>query len=286
MNGQLELGEVTPARYFTGIAVAVGLMFGFVTEPDDGNRHTLLHFAQWQLQALLPMALLVLSHLLLARFTPLERLSRWLQLVVSGVVGALLFAPFAAAVDVALLGEPLRGSWPMAVLDEFAAVAPPVVVCWVGINAPWVLGLKFSRSPRGATVECVEDEVDASVAMPGFLAQVPLRDLAELIYLEAELHYLAVVTTSGRTLLLYSLRDAVDELGSLRGMQTHRAFWVAGRHVTGFRRVGRQAELRLSNGDAVPVSRRKLASVREWCESMSFEAQAPPQGSRDRSGAS
>ena len=288
MNGQLELGELTPARYFTGIAVAVGLMFGFVTEPRGSNPHTLVHFAQWQLQALLPMALLVLSHVALARFTQLERLSRWLQLLVSGVVGAVLFAPLATLLDVVLSGEHIDGSWLLAIADEFAAAAPPVVVCWVGINAPWVLGLKFSRSSADAApgngvgrgVGSGVDGADKATRMPAFLAQVPLSDVSELIYLEAELHYLAVVTTGGRTLLLYSLRDAIEELESVQGMQTHRAFWVAGAHVTGFRRVGRQAELRLSNGDRVPVSRRKLASVREWCEATPLEDQALSQKPR------
>ncbi len=265
MNGQFELGEVTPARYFSFIAVAVGLLFGFIAEGPVEGHSTLLHFLQWQLQALIPMALLVGSHVALAHFTAFERLSQWLQLAVLGLLGSLLFAPVATWLDLWLLEETPTSDFAAEVAMEFAAVAPPVVICWLAINAPWLLGLRLRRDG----VAKPESIAGPGIAVPGhtppFLDNVPLQDLSELIYLEAELHYLAVVTVRGRALVLYNLRDAVAELGSELGMQTHRAYWVAGQHVTGLRRVGRQGQLRVSNGDSVPVSRRNLAAVTAWC---------------------
>ncbi len=126
MDGQFELGEVSPARYFSFIAIAVGLLFGFIAEEPPGDHPLLLHFLQWQLQALVPMALLVGSHVALSRFTGFERLSRWLQLAVSGLVGALLFAPFATALDQWLLPEAATSGFATEVILEFAAVAPPL----------------------------------------------------------------------------------------------------------------------------------------------------------------
>ena len=43
-------------------------------------------------------------------------------------------------------------------------------------------------------------------------------------------HYIDVVTTSGTTVLMMRLADAVIALGG-RGMQTHRSYWVAFRHM-------------------------------------------------------
>ena len=46
----------------------------------------------------------------------------------------------------------------------------------------------------------------------------------------------------------------------------HRSYWVAFDAIEEFRRQGRQGELVLKNGERVPVSRARLASVAEALE--------------------
>jgi len=79
-----------------------------------------------------------------------------------------------------------------------------------------------------------------------------------------------VVTTTGRALILYRLRDAIAELAEqaehagrsdCHGLQCHRSFWVAGKHVIRLRKQGREGILEMSNGRLVPVSRRYLSAV-------------------------
>ena len=61
------------------------------------------------------------------------------------------------------------------------------------------------------------------------------------------------------------LADAVAELGD-QGLQVHRSFWVANRHVTElFRREGRTV-VQVTGGMEVPVSRTFLAAVRKLAE--------------------
>lgn len=257
MSRQFDLGDITPLTYFAVIAVVVGLLFGFISGAGD-DRPLLLRLLQWQLQSCLPMALMVGSQVGLARLTAFERLGPWWQLLGSGLSGALLFTPLALGIDAVFQGDPLN---PTELLDEFQGVAPPVILCWLAINAPWVLGFRL-RSVAGPDTGSRDSRSGQPAA--AFMAMVPGALRGELLYLEAELHYVAVVTSRGRALILYNLRDAIDELVDRPGVQPHRSYWVSAEHVTDLKRRGRQGLLCISNGDQVPVSRRNLAAVQTW----------------------
>jgi hypothetical protein len=264
MNGQFDIGEITPLRYFAALAVITGLLFGFIADGGSDDASFPMQLLQWQLQSCIPMALLVGSQLVLARWQTFDRLNPWAQLALSGAAGAALFTPVAAAIDLLLLGDVASNGLAAELVDEFSGVAPPVIVFWFAINAPWILGFRLQR----ATDVPAKDSATTATrgAMPTFMTLLDEERQGALLYLEAELHYLAVVTTAGRSLLLYNLRDAIGELEAVPGRQTHRAYWVAAEAVTGFRRLGRQGVVRINNGDEVPVSRRNVAEVSAWCE--------------------
>lgn len=108
---------------------------------------------------------------------------------------------------------------------------------------------------------------DAATAR--FLARLPGGLPGPLLALEMEDHYLRVHTASGNTLILMRLRDAVEELAALDGLQVHRSFWVAATAVVQAARDGSgRVTLVLSNGLRVPVSRSRLPAVRAagWLE--------------------
>ncbi len=270
MNRQFDLGAVTPARYFFGIAVVVGLMLGFATGDDEAPLTPRLLL--WQLQAVGIMAAMVLMQVQLLRWRWFERRNPWLQLAISGVVGSLLFAPAGTMLDVWLGQEDLsqHGMW-IDILDEFAGVAPPAMVLWVAINTPWIFGLKLERIEQptlavdaAGTQSDLEQDRDVHEAHnPDFFELLPKEVHGRVQYLQAELHYISVVTDTGRALILYNLRDAIDEMeaNGVAGFQCHRSYWVAAASALEFRRVGRQGELRLANGDTVPVSRRNMEQV-------------------------
>jgi hypothetical protein len=266
MNGQFDIGEITPLRYFAALAVLTGLLFGFIADGGSDDSSFLLQLLQWQLQSCIPMLLLVGSQLALARWRLFDRLNPWAQLALSGVTGAVLFTPIAVAIDLLLLGDVAGDGLTAELLDEFAGVAPPVIIFWFAINAPWMLGFRLQRGTDATPAE--SEAVPTQARVPAFMTLLDDERQGTLVYLEAELHYLAVVTTGGRSLLLYNLRDAIAELEDMPGRQTHRAYWVAAGAVTGFRRVGRQGAVQVSNGDEVPVSRRNVAEVADWCEQL------------------
>ena len=95
-----------------------------------------------------------------------------------------------------------------------------------------------------------------------FLDRLPAALGRDVVYLKVRSHYVNVVTTAGSGALLMRFADAVADLGD-QGMQVHRSYWVARRHVLGIERRAERTVLLLTGGDEVPVSRTYLAVVRE-----------------------
>ena len=108
----------------------------------------------------------------------------------------------------------------------------------------------------------------ATIAAPAgddaswFFERVPSELGRDLVCLRVSGHYLEVVTSEGSCLVLLPLSDAVKALGDL-GMQVHRSHWVAHRHVAGMMRRGHRTLLRVTGEREVPVSRGRVAEVRQ-----------------------
>lgn len=96
-----------------------------------------------------------------------------------------------------------------------------------------------------------------------FLRRLPLAERGPLVRIEAQDHYLKVVTDRGAALILMRLSDAVQELGETAGLQVHRSHWVALEAVTAHRREKGRDLLILSGGAEVPVSRGNRGAAQE-----------------------
>ena len=101
----------------------------------------------------------------------------------------------------------------------------------------------------------------ANQETPKLLDRLPLEKRGALICLSVQDHYVDVVTTKGRAMLLLRLSDAMREAGQ-RGLQVHRSHWVALDQVLSVRRQGDGAVLTMTNGVEIPVSRTYLPKVR------------------------
>lgn len=279
VNGPTDIGDLSPRRYFFTIAVVLGLLFAFTAADDEGGPGLLQNLLLWQLQSCLPMALLLLAHMVWSRVRWFERLGPWGQLLVSGVSGSLLFSPLALVIDVLLMGDD-KALTLAEVVGEFGNLWPPVTLTWLAINTPFVLGLRLRGSDGAGPLDA--ESVDGGTVVTGgrgthapeadpdvppFMTLLAPQVRGPLLYLQAELHYLAVVTERGRSLILYNLRDAIAELAGVPGLQTHRSFWIASSQALRVRRSGRQGVVEMRNGDEVPVSRRRLDEVRRLLES-------------------
>lgn len=272
MNGHFNLGDLDARVYFFGTASLLGTLFAFISTDDDSLGFA-LQWCVWQLQTLVPMALIVICHQSLNALYARYSVTQWWALSVSGFLGALLFSPIALALDIVIIGEPWPDSLWLEWLDEMLAVAPPVLLTWLAINAPWVLGYRLTSMPE---VQATASDIDVTDAVKATTDETATKEVIqplsflnqqsvhELMYLEAELHYLKVVTTIGEDLVLYNLKDAVIALPDDLGMQCHRSFWVSRRFVVRFVKHGRQGKLVLTNGEEVPVSRSNTPAIQVW----------------------
>jgi hypothetical protein len=84
----------------------------------------------------------------------------------------------------------------------------------------------------------------------------------EVLHVQADLHYLQVTTALGRAMVLGRLAAVEAHFGD-QGLRVHRSHWVALRAVRAVRRKGEGWVVELSGGDSIPVSRRRMAQVRE-----------------------
>lgn len=257
MNGHFEIGAVTPRRYFFSIAIVLGLLFALTS--GDQDRPQIVILVQWQLQTLLPISLLIGTHMVLLKNAGFAGLNSWLALTISGAVGASIFAPLALMIDFWL--EPAtEAPFIEELLDEWVSVTPPVVICWLALNTPWLLGYRIEKSAdtenqAGITGHNTDNSAE-------FMTLLPPEQQGRLLLLKSELHYLQVVTDQGSTLILYNLGDAIAQLPETEGLMVHRSYWVAYDAIDELVRRGRQGELKLRDGQTVPVSRNRMQAVR------------------------
>lgn len=271
MNDVFRTGDVSPIRYFGLLAIMLGILFALLNPEGTTDRGFPFALVQWLVQTVAPMGLGILSHRLLHQSRRLDRLHPWLKLTVSGACAAVLFSPLAFGVDHALGVDEEPFGW-SGWGDELGGVFLPVTFAWVAINAPFVLGYQWQRATPEPVPVVAESPpagdpepttVPRSVApAPFFLSLIPAERRGEIISLKAELHYLTVTTTRGRSMILYAIRDAIEELPPHLGIQTHRSYWASLSHGAALERKGRNTRVKMSDGSLIPVSRNRLAEVK------------------------
>ncbi len=153
----------------------------------------------------------------------------------------------------AMRGTPVRG------LTGYASVTAEVTVLTVVIVAAYG-GLRWRGAPGlTASGEAPRHEIGATL-----LDRLPsAHKSATLLALMAEDHYLRVFTASGDVLIRMRLSDALKAVDGIDGAQTHRSWWVARGAVSSVEREEGRPVLVLSNALRAPVSRSRIAALRE-----------------------
>ena len=99
------------------------------------------------------------------------------------------------------------------------------------------------------------------------VSESPLAELgSDVIFLKSEDHYVHVRTSAGSALIKMRFAEAIAELGGA-GIQVHRSYWVAFRHMTGLTKRDRKLMLRLSGDHLVPISARHRVAVQTALQS-------------------
>lgn len=112
-----------------------------------------------------------------------------------------------------------------------------------------------------------EQSNEPSASSNAFLDRLPVYLGRDIVLLQAEEHYLRVITPRGEHLMLCGLARAVAELaqGGIAGARVHRSYWVGWRHVQRVdQRTGALAVC-LLDGRRIPLGRRRVREVLlEW----------------------
>lgn len=165
--------------------------------------------------------------------------------------------------------------WRTAGIDRHAGVGSAAVPGTVGPpaepavdGAPRAAGADATTAtPPTAPQPPVPSPAAAdAIAAPraaGWIDRLPARLGRDIVHLEAQEHYLRVVTTRGSHLMLQGFANAVADLreAGIDGVQVHRSRWVAWDHVARVDARARVLALWLQDGTRLPIGRRRARDV-------------------------
>lgn len=85
---------------------------------------------------------------------------------------------------------------------------------------------------------------------------------ADILSFSMQDHYVEITTTKGSHMVLMRFNDALDLMGDLPGVRTHRSHWVADAALAKVTKAGRKHSVTLTDGRKIPVSATYLPEVR------------------------
>ncbi|NJN64546.1 MAG: LytTR family transcriptional regulator [Acidobacteria bacterium] len=288
---------LTFGRYLVVAGSALTVLFASVAPEATASLDFPRQLLFWALQMGSALSVFSLVLRLLAPLFGAGRGRAVLLVLGSGAIGTLPFTVIHLATE-KLFGLPEIPDDPIevrlaafgyagALAAEYLGIVVGATATWLVIHVPWLVRLDLSVHPaplvgssrtsvanaRTEHLESVPGEPAPAIsatagieegddAAQAFFRRLPVPG-RDLITLSSELHYLRVRTSAGETLLLCSLKDAIEELGADLGLRVHRSHWVARKHVARVRREGRGLVCVLSNGAVIPVSRGSQRDVLE-----------------------
>lgn len=126
----------------------------------------------------------------------------------------------------------------------------------------WVIAILICGT--GALIELAFRKPAATQTRASLIDRLkPALRSAEIYALSSEDHYVRIITSKGDDLVLIRLKDAIAETTPLRGVQTHRSWWVAESGVDKSLFQNGKSEIILKNGNVVPVSRSGKSRMKE-----------------------
>lgn len=279
------------ARRIFGIGVALTVLFAVMAPASSAPLTFIPRLLYWALHIGLGLAAVGLAATLLMQHV--AGLRDWRFVLLSGLVGVVLFAPIAYGLESLFqvsAGAPdddwadqfARTSVLAAIAVEAFEMAPSFLAAWVVINfGPFDDALRNLRSIATASAEqderdsgpveilSIEPAMSQAAGAPAvrpdepgnaFLDRLPPAVGRRVLSVSSDLHYLQVITDDGEAMLLGALKE-LDEAFGDAGLRVHRSHWV---HLDAVVRLHKSAggwQLEMRGGHRVPISRRKRSTV-------------------------
>jgi DNA-binding LytR/AlgR family response regulator len=265
-NDRFTMREWLPVRtipyhlpWVVGIAVVMAVTGPFGTYELMGLGKRLLYFT---ITSVLSWALVIAFIVALRR---IEVVNGWPVAVRMAVAGILSAVPTTAMIIVvhSSLVHPIPWVAYPYIFPQTAFLAV-VISVMVGLFVERRLHADADAERARVSASVVAEPASGVQSLtPDFFRRIPPALGRDLLALEMEDHYLRIHTALGSDLILLRLRDALAELGSERGRQVHRSWWVAKGAIAGVEKDAGRPTLVLRNGLRVPVSKSFRDQVKE-----------------------
>ena len=175
-----------------------------------------------------------------------KKLNSWLAYAAGGTSAGIIVGIF-----VWLFGVFLDQSFGRSLLGLLTAMTYTIPIT-IGVT----LLFKLSEKPS--------EVAESNSPDVRFFERIPKHLGRDLISLNSQDHYVKVTTSMGSELILMRLSDAIMELEGFDGLQPHRSWWIAKKHVKQIKTVNNKKSIELSNGELVPISRAKIKDVSSY----------------------
>lgn len=240
-------------RLLLGLIVFLGLTFSFSGGYSTDGLPLWHRLLLWMSVATLMVVQPVCLDVVVGRFLPPNRLGAAVSIGLASVMSI----PLIAVQLEALKRTPLLPKEPDPWLEFMGFLTPPVLTI--------ALFVFFLRVAWEELYLASEETTDAASqdAAPAEPSNAVVSSLATALSVQAQDHYLEIVTPHGQRFVRGRLKALVDADPSERGVQIHRSWWVADEAVVEARKSGRDWHLVLTNGVIAPLARSRVAQARE-----------------------
>lgn len=180
----------------------------------------------------------------------LESRAIWIQTLVTGCVNGVTISLYVTSMNFLIFGPGFMMYGPVTFISRVFLIG-----FFVTAAASTISRIVYGRQDA--------PKAEAKTAQVPLLDRLPIEKRGDLMALSVEDHYVRVRTTTGVSMILMRLSDAIREAGDAPGAQVHRSHWVSFGHVSATRREGDRAILTLTDSTEIPVSRANLPKIRE-----------------------
>lgn len=216
------------------------------------------------------------------RALPYQKIPLLARLALAAAVGAFPLALLLPLVlrglgfDLPRMEDPVLSGMAQetAALERYAKVFALVLLLWTLTNYRWYKQRESMGEDRDAVSAnpAVAPKPSLQPAPPPLPSEPPPAAFLERMVkpigrdvwaVKAEQHYIRIYTAQGDELILYRFGDALRDLNEYDGLQVHRSYWVARQAVDAIRQDGAALEIRLRNGEVIPVSRSYKTALKD-----------------------
>ena len=280
------------ARFALAVLV-IALLFTATEAAPTRQLPVVVALVFWMASVGAGLALAAAAAAGLSRWLRPGSLAGWQLIGLAGLIGLIAYTPLSQFAEHALFAdfpdddpaddwldhlEALGGAYGLAA--ELLQVAPPYLLTWVLLNVAPAAATGWARQPvaaprrdpefAAAPPPAPEAVPEVAIAVPTDRADAPSAAAAlgwppaigdDVLSVTADLHYLHVRTTLGRTTVLGSL-SAVEAHFDDAGFRIHRSHWVAKRAIRRVIQAANGWRCELHDGERLPISRRRVADIK------------------------